>query len=182
MSAGTPTAARWLFGPGPDLMLGCGGVYLLAFATLVLAGDGPEQEHLEGLLGELRVKSGCGNVEFLGYVDRSRLHRVVGETMCVVMPSIWYENFPYAILEAFALGKPVVASNIGGMPEMVEDGETGLLFEPGSVRDLSRAIRYLLDNPRRAEEMGRKARQRVESEFDAETHYEQIIDLYGSLT
>ncbi len=148
---------------------------------IIMAGDGPERERLETLSEELAVKSDRGNVEFLGYVDRSRLHRIVSQTMCVAMPSIWYENFPYTVLEAFALGKPVVASNIGGMPEMVADGETGLLFEPGSVRGLDGAVRYLLENPGRVREMGRKARQRVEREFDAETHYKRIMEIYDSL-
>jgi glycosyltransferase involved in cell wall biosynthesis len=148
---------------------------------VILAGDGPRRSHLEELAQELRLKSAGGNVEFLGYVDRSRLHQVVKNMMCVAMPSIWYENFPYAILEAFALGKPVVASNIGGMPEMVEDGKTGLLFEPGSARELSRVIGQLVESPERAEQMGRNARRRVEKEFDAETHYRKIMEIYGSL-
>ena len=147
----------------------------------MLAGDGPERGRLEALAEELGVKCDSGNVEFLGYVDRSRLHRIVSATMCVAMPSIWYENFPYAVLEAFALGKPVVASNIGGMPEMIVHGETGLLVEPGSVRDLEGAIGYLLENPDRASKMGRKARLRVEREFDGEIHYERIMEIYDSL-
>jgi glycosyltransferase involved in cell wall biosynthesis len=76
----------------------------------------------------------------------------------------------------------VVAADIGGMPEMVEDGGTGLLFEPGSVEGLRNALRSLVDDPRRAERLGRNARQRVESEFDAATHYERIMAVYRSLT
>jgi len=67
------------------------------------------------------------------------------------------------------------------MPEMVEDGKTGLLFEPGSVEGLGSALRYLADNPGRAEQLGRNARQKVESQFDAETHYERIMAIYRSL-
>ena len=110
-----------------------------------------------------------------------RLHRIVGKTMCVALPSIWYENFPYTVLEAFALGKPVVASNIGGLPEMISDGETGLLFEPGSEPGLRETLGRLLRNPGLAEEMGRKARERVEREFDGETHYRRIMEIYDSL-
>lgn len=150
-------------------------------AQVILAGDGPERARLEALARELGVKSGEGNVEFLGYVERSRLHRIVSETMCVAMPSIWYENFPYTVLEAFALGKPVIASKIGGLPEMVSDGETGLLFEPGSEQGLREALSRLLENPDLAAEMGRKARQRVEREFDSETHYGRIMGIYEPL-
>jgi glycosyltransferase involved in cell wall biosynthesis len=147
----------------------------------LLAGEGPERSRLEALAEELGVKSDPGNVEFLGYVDRKRLHRIVSETMCVVMPSIWYENFPYTVLEAFALGKPVVASKIGGLPEMVVDRKTGLLFEPGSEAGLERAIRFLVENPQQAGEMGRNARRMVEQEFDGGTHYERIMEIYTSL-
>lgn len=144
-------------------------------ARVLIAGDGPRRTVLESLAGELAAQ----NVEFLGYVDRDRLHERVLEALCVVMPSIWYENFPYSILEAFALGKPVIASDIGGMPETVADGETGLLFEPGSPRALAEKMEYLLANPGRAVEMGRNARKRVETEFDSETHYRKLMEVYS---
>jgi glycosyltransferase involved in cell wall biosynthesis len=99
--------------------------------------------------------------------------------MAVVMPSIWYENFPYSILEAFALGKPVIASNIGGMPETVVDGETGLLFEPGEVNDLAAKLEYLLANPEAGSQMGRNARKMVETRFDAESHYRRLMEVYS---
>ncbi len=144
-------------------------------ARVLIAGDGPRRTVLESLAGELAA----GNVEFLGYVDRDRLHERVLKALCVVMPSIWYENFPYSILEAFALGKPVIASDIGGMPETVADGETGLLFEPGNMQELAEKMKYLLVNPERAAEMGRKARARVETEFDSETHYRKLMEVYS---
>jgi len=144
---------------------------------VLIAGDGPRRNALETLSGEL----GAQNVEFLGFVDRGRLHERVLGALCVVMPSIWYENFPYSILEAFALGKPVIASDIGGMPETVVEGRTGLLFEPGNVTALSRKMEYMLANPARAGEMGRNARKRAEKEFDAETHYRRLIEVYSRL-
>jgi glycosyltransferase involved in cell wall biosynthesis len=150
--------------------------------SILLAGEGPEEARLHLLAEELGVKSDGGNVEFLGYVDRSRLHEIAGKTAGVVMPSIWFENFPYAVLEAFALGKPVVASRIGGMPEMVEEGKTGLLVEPGDPGSLAAAIRRIADNPDEAAEMGRSARQMVEARFDTDTHYDRIMEIYSSLT
>jgi len=143
-------------------------------ARVLVAGDGPRRTVLESLAGAL----GAQNVEFLGYVDRTRLHERVLEAQAVVMPSIWYENFPYSILEAFALGKPVIASDIGGMPETVVDGETGLLFEPGNASELAEKMKYIVANPERAVEMGKKARHRVETEFDSETHYRKLMEVY----
>jgi glycosyltransferase involved in cell wall biosynthesis len=85
--------------------------------------------------------------------------------MCVA-PSLW-ENFPYSALEAMACGLPVVATRTGGLPEMIEDGETGLLVPPGDDGALAQAICSLLEcEPRRAE-MGLRARQRVEEAFAA---------------
>jgi glycosyltransferase involved in cell wall biosynthesis len=146
-----------------------------------LAGDGPERDRLVRLAGELGVKPPGGNVEFLGYVERGRLHEIVRGAMCVVMPSIWFENFPYAVLEAFALGKPVVASDIGGLPELVQEGRTGLLVEPGNPQGLAGAIGRLAAHPDQAAEMGRMARDRVKREFDSGTHYKRIMEVYRSL-
>jgi glycosyltransferase involved in cell wall biosynthesis len=141
---------------------------------VIIAGDGPERQELENLA----VKLGCENVDFLGYVERERLLPMVREAMCVVMPSIWYENFPYAILEAFALGKPVIASRMGGMPETVKDGRTGLLFEPRDTLALSRHIEYLQKNPSEVERMGRLARDTVEKEFGPDKHYARLKAVY----
>ena len=144
---------------------------------VLIAGDGPHKASLE----DLSSKSNAENVEFLGYVDRGRLHDMVREALAVVMPSIWFENFPYSILESFALGKPVIASDIGGMPEMVKDSQTGLLFEPGNGLALAERMKYLQGNPSLVDEMGRHARNRAETEFDAETHYRRLMEVYEKI-
>lgn len=141
---------------------------------VIIAGDGVQRRELENL----KLKLGCENVDFIGYVERDRLLGMVRDAMCVVMPSIWFENFPYTILEAFALGKPVIASRIGGMPETVKDGETGLLFEPGDAIALSRHIEYLQENPSEVERMGRRAREMVETEFGPDRHYADLTAAY----
>ncbi|MFH1313615.1 MAG: glycosyltransferase [Candidatus Eisenbacteria bacterium] len=147
----------------------------LKHTRFMIAGDGPQRQHLENLC----VKLGCRSVDFLGYVERDQLLKIVRRAMCVVMPSIWFENFPYSILESFALGTPVVASNIGGMPESVKHEKTGLLFPPGDALALSKRIEYLQEKPSLAEEMGRTARTLVETRFDPETHYRKISEVYG---
>lgn len=150
----------------------------LGRTPVTIAGDGPEKSRLKNLC----LKSGCANVDFLGYVERGQLLQIVRKAMCVVMPSIWYENFPYSILEAFCLGKPVIASRIGGMPEIVRDGETGFLFEPGNSLALSERIQYLQENSSLVAEMGKQARARVEAEFDSDTHYDKLKRVYETLT
>jgi glycosyltransferase involved in cell wall biosynthesis len=157
---------------GIDLLLAALG--RLPETRLMIAGDGP----CRGALEQLAVKMGLWNAEFIGYVARDRLLTLVARARFVVMPSIWLENFPYSVLEAFALGKPVIASRMGGMPEMVVDGETGLLFESGNAAALAEKIAYLERNTGLAREMGGRARQRVETEFDSDTHYRNIRQAY----
>lgn len=144
---------------------------------VVIAGEGPMRDRLEAR----RAETGADNVEFLGYVDRVDLLPLIGGSMFVVVPSIWYENFPYNILESFALGKTVIGSDIGGIPEMVRDGETGYLVRPHDSRALAdRIVRLARDDALR-ERMGRNARAVVENEFSAGIHYEKLMALYERL-
>lgn len=95
-----------------------------------------------------RLIAGDERLELAGVYRRQEVSRVLRELDVIVVPSLWYENSPNVILEAFAHRTPVVASNLGGMAEMVRDGENGLLFAPGDANDLARQLRRLLDDPR----------------------------------
>lgn len=81
-------------------------------------------------------------------------------------------------MEAFALGKPVIGSNIGGIPELVRDGETGLVFETGNAGNLRGKIMSLLENRDRIIEMGKKSRSFVEEELNPDKHYQGLIQIY----
>ncbi len=98
--------------------------------------------------------------------------------MAVVIPSQWYENYPRSVIEAFALGKPVIGSRIGGIPELVRDGETGLTFEPGNAEDLRAKVKLLISNPDMVSEMGRTARRFVEEKLNPEIHYQGLMKIY----
>lgn len=141
---------------------------------LLIAGEGPLKGELETMAENIAPKKG----EFLGYLNGERLQKIIGGAMFVVVPSEWYENFPYSILEAFTLGKPVIGSEIGGIPELVRDGETGLLFEPGSTGDLAEKIQWMIDHPKERQEMGQRARELVEKECNPELHYEHLTGVY----
>lgn len=143
-------------------------------AEFKIIGEGPLKESLE-----LKVKNeGLVNVEFLGYKSGEELKNEVKNSMIIVLPSEWYENNPIAVLEVFALGKPVIGSRIGGIPELIKDNETGLTFEPGSSKDLMAKILYLLHNPNEVVEMGRNARKFVEKNFNPEKHYQRLMEIY----
>ena len=141
---------------------------------VLIAGDGPLRSSLEKLSHEVSP----GKVKFLGHLNRERLQTVIKKAACIVIPSKWYENFPYSILEAFALGKPVIASRIGGIPEMVRDYETGLLFNPGDEKDLWSKIQWMLNHPKEREEMGKRARELVRKEYNPQLHYNRIMEVY----
>lgn len=143
-------------------------------SQLYIVGEGELREQLEARAREESIQ----NVSFLGYQSGPELKSLIANAMFTVTPSEWYENMPYAILESFALGTPVLAANIGGMPELIEPGVNGLLFEPGSVVDLVEKIRYLLLNRQQLASMGKRARAKIEREYDAETHYERVVQVY----
>jgi len=140
----------------------------------VIAGTGPLGDELEARAAHM----GLDNVEFLGYVTGERLRSAFSDALCVIMPSECYENSPMTVFESFAFGKPVVGASIGGIPELVVDGETGLLFEPGDGVGLAERVTELAADRRRAGEMGRAARAKLERDHSPELHCDRILEIY----
>jgi glycosyltransferase involved in cell wall biosynthesis len=138
--------------------------------ALAGAGSGP----LESLVQ-------AGPVTYLGRLEPSRLREALGAASYTIVPSECYENFPFAALESFAAGKPVIASRIGGLPEIVEDGVTGLLIPPRSPRALADAMSHFSARPDLTREMGMNALRRARSRFSLERQVDDLIALYGSL-
>lgn len=140
-----------------------------------IIGDGPLRNPLM-----FRVKSEeIQNVHFLGYKTGEDLNQEIRRSMFAVLPSEWYENNPRSVMEAYALGKPVIGSRIGGIPEIVRDGETGFVFEPGNALDLREKILSLLGSKNKITEMGRTARAFVEEELNPEKHYQGLMQIYA---
>jgi len=142
--------------------------------SLFIAGDGDMKEELEAYVKYNMLQ----NIRFLGHLEENELHNVLKDSLFVILPTECYENAPMAVLEAFAHGKPVVGSNIAGIPELVIDGETGLLFEPGNYKQLKEKIEYFLSHPDKIIEMGRNARRKVEKEYNAELYYQRLMNVY----
>jgi glycosyltransferase involved in cell wall biosynthesis len=103
----------------------------------------------------------------------------MARAVALVMPSIWYENFPRTLVEAFAAGLPVIASRLGALERIVDDGVTGLLFEPGNPDDLANKLNWALAHPERMAEMGRAARAVYERHYTADTNYGLLLDIYA---
>jgi glycosyltransferase involved in cell wall biosynthesis len=144
--------------------------------SLKIAGVGPEDAALRQLASELQAR-----VEFLGFQSGDVLHDLIRGSRCVVLPSEWYENAPMSILESMALGKPVLGSRIGGIPELIEEGATGWLFASGSVEELSQRLLEIQGMPPgRIQVMGQLARTLVEARFTRARYAEAIRGLYAS--
>jgi glycosyltransferase involved in cell wall biosynthesis len=148
-----------------------------AKVSLWIAGTGP----LDGALHRLAEEQGA-DVTFLGYLTGEALHNAVRSARATVLPSEWYENAPISIIESYALGTPVICAAIGGVPELVREGETGITFESRSVESLANALeRFQKTSDRQLAEMGRCGRAWVESEYTAERYCDRVSELYAGL-
>jgi glycosyltransferase involved in cell wall biosynthesis len=140
---------------------------------LLLLGDGPERRDLENQVATLKLEK---STRFLGWQDNAL--RYIPLADIAILPSVNLECLPYGLMEAMALGKPCVATDVGGMPEVVEDGVTGLIVPKRDVAALTRAIVALLDDPARARQFGQNGRKRVQDLFRLETMIQQTVALY----
>lgn len=163
-SAQTPplllAAAYLLPEKGVDVLVRACGLIADLTWRLLIVGDGPELEHLRQLAAESGI---ADRVEFTGL--RDDVAGLMREADVFIHPAIWEEAFGLTITEAMASGCATIASRIGGIPEIIEEGVSGLLVTPGSPDDCGRALRILLTDPERRRQMGRAARERVLQRF-----------------
>jgi glycosyltransferase involved in cell wall biosynthesis len=124
----------------------------------------------------------CDSIRVLGRKSGAELWQIVKGARATILPSEWYENAPLSVLEGYALGKPVIGARIGGIPEMVREGETGWLFESGSTNGLVEAMNRVKDmSDSELEEVGRHARQFVATNFSPRHYLQDILSLYQSV-
>ncbi|MDP4175500.1 MAG: glycosyltransferase [Bacteroidota bacterium] len=140
----------------------------------ILAGRGPYETNIKNYICIKELH----NVEVKSFLCRAELKALIKRARIIVVPSEWYENYPYSILEAMTLGKAVVASSIGGIPELIHDGHSGLLFEAGNVKDLIRKLSDLYFDCEKRILFGLNAIEQVMSINDPESHYEQLLRIY----
>lgn len=139
---------------------------------LKIVGDGPDAD---------RVAEAVGRMAGVEWVGRKPLHEVydlLGEATVLIFPTELYEGLPRTILEAYAKGTPVIAANIGGIPEVVEHGRTGLLFTPGDPQDLAAHVEWAWTHRGQMAEMGEEARRVYEANYTAESNYRQLMEVY----
>jgi len=141
---------------------------------LVIAGTGGESENVARWI----ANKGLHNIDLVGFLQGEELHKLLRRAICTIVPSEWEEPFGLTIVESLALGIPVVATTMGGIPELINNGEDGLLVPPKSPIALRDAIEYFAKNPQRAAEMGRSGRAKVAQNFDKDRYYESVLDVY----
>jgi glycosyltransferase involved in cell wall biosynthesis len=137
---------------------------------LRVIGSGTEVVWLDALPG----------IQLLGPKTAAQVQAAMRSAVALLLPSICYENFPRTLVEAFACGLPVIASRIGALAELVQDGQTGLLFEPGDAQDLGRTLRWAQAHPAEMAAMGARARARYEAHYTPDINYRQLLAIYHS--
>ena len=141
---------------------------------LYIAGSGPEEEGLRLTVQSLGMED---KILFLGFKTGEELKKIVANALCVCVVSEWYENGPYSVLEAQALGRPTIVSNYGGLPELVEDGITGYIIKAGSVPDLTESIRKMSDSRMDSAYIS----DRAAHAYSADLYAEHVIEIYEKL-
>ncbi|QTC91475.1 glycosyltransferase family 4 protein [Brevundimonas goettingensis] len=147
---------------------------LLDGFPIKIVGDGPDTEALKALA----VEVGADNVEFLGAKWGAELDEVLRLARFVVVPSIWHENFPYVINQSFAYARPVIGSDRGGITELVEHGQRGLIFDPDNIQELADQMRVLVADEDKARRFGQAAKVWSDQLFTDQIAYADLMSAY----
>jgi glycosyltransferase involved in cell wall biosynthesis len=141
---------------------------------LRIAGDGP----LRDALARRIEAEDIAGVTLLGSLSRDTMLRELRGARVLVFPSEWYEGMPMTIIEAFACGVPTIATRLGGMREMIDDGRNGLLVAPGDSEGIATRVRWLFDSESESTELSRAARAEYEAHYTAAANGTQLVDIY----
>lgn len=140
---------------------------------LKVLGDGPLNNQLQAYARTENL-----NVEFLGFLTNDKALQIVANAQIQIIPSEWYEGFPMVVLEAYAMGIPLVVSRIGSLEEVVLEGETGVKFNPGDATDLAAKVNALKDNAALLASMKVNAKALFQRKFTADENFKQLMAIY----
>lgn len=143
-------------------------------ANLKIVGDGP----LAPKVAEAAKR--FSNVEWLGRQPKDRVLELMKEARALLFPSVWYEGFPMVVAEAYAVGLPVVASDLGSMSSLVEHGRTGLHFRPEDPRDFATQVEWVMSCTTELKRMRGEVRAEFDAWYTAEQNYWTLTDIYRS--
>ncbi len=147
-------------------------------ARLLVAGDGPEKKYISEYINENKLQD---KIQLLGYLNQEQIRNYIKKAKFVVVPSIWYENCPYSILETMEIGKPIIGSKIGGIPELIENNKNGFLYKYDDIKELEKNMKKLFDNKQLVDMQSKKSRELFEQNYIEEIYYNKIIKIYSSL-
>ena len=144
--------------------------------NLYIAGEGPEKENIEKIIKENNLED---RVKLLGFLNKEQMTDVTRKCKFVVVPSIWYENCPYSVLETLAIGKPIIGSNMGGIPELVIDNENGFIYN--TVEELTEKMNLLFENEDLVKQFSKKSKELAKSNYDREVYYNKLKQIYDKV-
>ena len=146
-------------------------------AQLKIVGTGPAEDEVKVMVNDLGLK----NVDFTGFIKGDERFEYLRNCRAVILPVRWFEMFPLVILEAFSFGKPVIAPIIGGLPEIIEDQKTGLLYEFGNIQELEDRIKTLTDDDKLIHDLGENALQKFWNYYSQEIFYNKQMEIYKTI-
>lgn len=145
--------------------------------TLKIVGTGEAEQAFR----EMVSQKGMKNVEFLGFQQKASVFNLTLNSRFVVVPSEWYENYPFSVIESFLFSKPVVGAQIGGIPELVKHEGTGLLFEPGNISDLRENLLRLWNDDESVAKWGRAAREYASHIVNFKAHWNKLHEIINNI-
>lgn len=141
---------------------------------LYIAGEGPEKENIEQFIKDNKLTK---RVKLLGFLNKEQMTEQVRKARFIVVPSIWYENCPYSVMETLATGKPVIGADIAGIPELVVNNENGFTYKYDDVNELAEKMNILFKDENLVKKFGKKAKE-LSKQYDKEEYYKRIERIY----
>lgn len=146
--------------------------------TLYIAGEGEKKENIENIIKEKQLEN---RIRLLGFLKQDEMKEYIRKCKFVIVPSIWYENCPYSVMETLAVGKPVIGANIGGIPELVKNKENGLTYQYDKIEDLAEKINILFNKPELVKKFSKKAKENAKKLYAKNIYYDKIISVYDKI-
>lgn len=145
-------------------------------ARLMIAGDGPEKENIQAYIKEHKLEN---RITLLGYLNQNDIRENIRKCRFVAVPSICFENCPYSVLEATEIGKPIIGSKIGGIPELVKDDVNGYTYTYDCIDDLTDKLRILFENDEKVNEFSNNSKRLYKENYSAEAYYNKLMTVYN---
>ena len=147
-------------------------------ATLKIVGTGPLKDEIQNYI----KNNECENIEVLGFKSGRELNTIVANSRAVILPSEWYENGPYSAIESLKLKRPLIGSDLGGIPELIDEGENGYVFKHGNIEDLYEKLCKIQDlSDEKIKQMQQKSYEKFQKEYIDTIHYEKLDKIYNRL-